>query len=281
MRRRRESCAPCGPAKDSSRSRASGAHFGIAAGEEVSGLRVLWPGGESEEISGILAGGFFTVDQGSGKAQRWRLARGRHELDKLPIGEPTAPSSQAARIVMASPLPLPKSTYLALDGTRQPIARTEQLPQLINLWATWCVPCVAEMDGWTNDEATLRKLGIDILALSVDQPDDPAAARSAIVAPFLAKRRFPFNTGLADAEFLGVIEVAGRAQIDKFESLPVPSSLLLDADGRIAFIYKGPSRPRSWRRTSHCWARARQGSMPRQLTSPVAGSMAHGRRHRR
>jgi len=215
-------------------------HFGIAAGEEVSGLRVLWPGGESEEISGILAGGFFTVDQGSGVAQRWRVARARQELEKLPIGEPAAPSSQAARIVMASPLPLPKSTYLALDGTRQPIARTEQLPQLINLWATWCVPCVAEMDGWTNDEATLRKLGIDILALSVDKPDDPAAARSAIVAPFLAKRKFPFTTGLADAEFLEVIEVAGRAQIDKFESLPVPSSLLLDAQGRIAFIYKGP-----------------------------------------
>ena len=62
-------------------------------------------------------------------------------------------------------------------------------------------------------------LGIDILALSVDKLDDPVAERRAIVKPFLEKRKFPFTVGLADAGFLEVLEVAGRAQIDKYESV--------------------------------------------------------------
>ena len=217
-------------------------HFGIAKGGKVEGLRVSWPGGETEEIAGITADRFFTITQGSGKAQPWAKHQANTaSLVKLPAGKKVTPASEAARIVMASRLPLPQANYLQLDGGgRKPVMDpASKRPRLVNLWATWCIPCVAEMDGWTKEEAELRKLGLDILALSVDKPDDPVAARSAIVSPFLAKRKFPFPAGLADAEFLEVIEVAGRAQIDKFEQLPIPSSILLDKSGRIAVIYKG------------------------------------------
>jgi len=213
-------------------------HFGLAQGEKIAGLKISWPGGARESFIGLKTGAFFIVEQGSGKARPWNPPTRGKPLEDLPAGKPLTPPTEAARIVMASPLPFPEASYLDLAGKRTALEGSGQ-PLLVNLWATWCVPCVAEMEAWKKEQATLRKLGLRVLALSVDKPNDEFKDRIAIVQPFLKKRKFPFEAGLADAGFLDVLEVAGRAQIDKYETLPVPSTLLLDAEGRIAVIYKG------------------------------------------
>jgi tetratricopeptide (TPR) repeat protein len=214
-------------------------HFGIPAGFEVAGMSVRWPERDAalESIDGVAGNHFFRVKQGSGKAEKWQAPEiSLAELPPQPAGKRP---SETVRIVMASPLPLPECSYLDLAGRKIVLSKTKQLT-LINLWATWCAPCVNEMTGWARKEEHLDKLGIRILALSVDKPNETVGRRAKIVKPFLKRLKFPFEAGLAGPEFLHVLEVAGRAQLDKYEAFPIPSSLLLDASGRIAIIYKGP-----------------------------------------
>jgi thiol-disulfide isomerase/thioredoxin len=47
---------------------------------------------------------------------------------------------------------------------------------LVEFWATWCVPCREEMPELVKLESKLRARGLDVIMISVDDPNDEARA---------------------------------------------------------------------------------------------------------
>lgn len=65
--------------------------------------------------------------------------------------------------------------------------------KLLNVWATWCVPCVAEMDLLEQLNRTFGRQGLEIVGISVDDliPGDRMGRRRA-VARFLDAKAVTF-----------------------------------------------------------------------------------------
>lgn len=65
--------------------------------------------------------------------------------------------------------------------------------RLLNVWATWCAPCVVEMADLQRLETDLGPQGLDIVGISMDDliPGDRLATRSR-VARFLSSREITF-----------------------------------------------------------------------------------------
>jgi thiol-disulfide isomerase/thioredoxin len=64
---------------------------------------------------------------------------------------------------------------------------------LVDFWATWCVPCRAEMPQLVKLSERLRARGVDFITVSTDDPENEAAAfkvlmQNAVGAPFYLKK---------------------------------------------------------------------------------------------
>lgn len=97
---------------------------------------------------------------------------------------------------------------------------------LINFWATWCPPCLAEMPAMERLWQQYRDSGFVMVAVSVDT--DPAK-----VKPFVAEHKLTFPVVLDPR-----MEVAARYGVRA-----LPSSFLVDRAGNLAGLAIGP---RAW-----------------------------------
>jgi cytochrome c biogenesis protein CcmG, thiol:disulfide interchange protein DsbE len=96
-------------------------------------------------------------------------------------------------------------------------------PRLVNIFASWCVPCIAEAPVLASLKA--RGVAIDGIALR-DKPED--------VAAFLARNGDPYQRIGADLQ--STVQMA-------LGSSGVPESFVVDARGIIHYQHVGPIMP--------------------------------------
>lgn len=145
---------------------------------------------------------------------------------RLGSGDPsTLPSALIGK--PAPSVDLPPVDGLSRDGKPVPgLANADFLGKvtLVNVWASWCVPC--------HDEAPLlMQLAQDprIRVAGINYKDQPENARR-----FLGRYGNPFAASGADA--------SGRAAIE-WGVYGVPETFVVGRDGKIAFKLVGPITP--------------------------------------
>jgi cytochrome c biogenesis protein CcmG/thiol:disulfide interchange protein DsbE len=103
-------------------------------------------------------------------------------------------------------------------------------PVLVNVWASWCVPCRAE-------HPVITRLAEEqgVIVHGINYKDQPADARA-----FLEQLGDPFRYIGQDRD--------GRVAID-WGVYGVPETFVIDRDGRIRYRHVGPMQPRDVEQT--------------------------------
>lgn len=142
---------------------------------------------------------------------------------------PSPPPEQEAMPVIGKftavspPLPAPALTYTDRNGAEKRLADLNGRWVLVNLWATWCAPCIKEMPSLDRLEA---KLGTALTVVAISE--DRGGAKT--VDPFLAAHPV---TSLAigldpPGHFVSAFHVEG-----------LPTSLLIDSKGTVVAKLEG------------------------------------------
>ncbi len=116
------------------------------------------------------------------------------------------------------PHPAPDIQLTDASGKTTPLTTYRGHPVLIDLWATWCGPCMATMPSFAKLADTYRNSGLTIL--TIDEDTDPQAALA-----YLKRNNFVW-TNYHDKE---------NELLYAFKGTGIPFVLLIDKDGNIVF----------------------------------------------
>jgi thiol-disulfide isomerase/thioredoxin len=126
-------------------------------------------------------------------------------------------------IPLTPPQPAPEVSFTDADGNPATFADFKGRPILVNLWATWCEPCLREMPSLDRLRAKFDDK-LTVLAISEDR------GGGKIVNPFVAK----LELGKLKI-YLDPKSDVGRA----FGVRGLPTSIVIDAEGRVVGRVEG------------------------------------------
>lgn len=99
------------------------------------------------------------------------------------LASPEAPGPVSARGTAA----LFSATLPDSHGVSTPLARWQGKPLVLNFWATWCAPCVAEMPDLQRLYEAYQARGVGFVGIGIDKADAIAefATRVGVTYPLL------------------------------------------------------------------------------------------------
>jgi thiol-disulfide isomerase/thioredoxin len=113
-------------------------------------------------------------------------------------------------------------TFESLDGSNVSLSDHEGSVVLVNLWATWCSPCRAEIPDLEAAYQSYKDEGFVILGVNVQEPQEN-------VAPFVQEFDMSYPVLLdKDGELMKTYRAQG-----------LPMSFIVDADGVIQVRHMG------------------------------------------
>jgi thiol-disulfide isomerase/thioredoxin len=100
---------------------------------------------------------------------------------------------------------------------------------VVDIWATWCVPCIERFPRMVEMHQRYRDRGVRFVSLSVDNREDKAAVEEA--RRFLQKQKAAFDNYLLDENILQAFE--------KLDIQGIPAVFLYDRAGRRRYRLTG------------------------------------------
>jgi thiol-disulfide isomerase/thioredoxin len=143
---------------------------------------------------------------------------------------PLAHGEVAALTMATTPLRLPDLAFDDSDGKPKKLSDWRGKTVLVNLWATWCVPCRKEMPALEGLQTRLGGPNFEVVAVNIDTRD-PEKPRHFLKEANLTRLGFFSDT---KAKVFQDLKGIGRA-------LGMPTSVLVDGQGCEIATIAGPA----------------------------------------
>jgi thiol-disulfide isomerase/thioredoxin len=119
--------------------------------------------------------------------------------------------------------PAPEIVVERMDGKNLSLSSLRGSVVLLDVWASWCIPCKQELPMLDAIADRLRDRGVEVLAVSIDQDREN-------VQKFLRSRPLPSVTVAHDP---------GGAIADTFQPEKMPTSYIIDRHGTVRHVNSG------------------------------------------
>ena len=119
-------------------------------------------------------------------------------------------------------------------GLKELVANKSDKLRLINVWATWCGPCVTEFPDFMQMHHMYRGRDFEFVSISADSPDKKDKALKFLQGKFASNKNYIFD---ADDKYK-LIEA-----VDPKWQGALPYTLLVEPGGKVVYAGQGPIDP--------------------------------------
>jgi len=188
-------------------------------------------------IAGVAAGlagvyGIATLTRNAGSEQT-AAAGGAACRPAVTLAQKVAPLARgevAAVTVAKTPLQVPELAFQDADGKPLTLSHWRGRTVLLNLWATWCVPCREEMPALEALQVKLGSADFEVVAVNIDTRD-PAKPKAWLKEVGIDKLGYYADP---NARTFQELKAVGRA-------FGMPTTLLIDPAGCEIATIAGPA----------------------------------------
>ncbi|RYX86466.1 TlpA family protein disulfide reductase [bacterium] len=143
----------------------------------------------------------FTAPEGATKVEQFSRAQVRAKVGELPLALPTGTKD--------------------IDGKDIVFEQFKGKVTLVDFWATWCGPCIAELPNVKANYDKYKGQGFDVLGISLDQTIPP-------LTKYIKDKEMPWRQ-VYDGYWDGPIATS-------FNVRAIPATILIGKDGKIAAV---------------------------------------------
>jgi tetratricopeptide (TPR) repeat protein/peroxiredoxin len=210
--------------------------FGVGKPEGTIRATVRWPSGLSQEFASIPVNHRIAIEEGSAEfaAKPFAAAPQAYTQAGPPLKLEPLPSQIDTWLI--EPLEAPALSLPDLAGNMRELRSLRGGCVLLNFWSTKAPLCADQLRLFHKNQPALAKSRLEILAVNVDDAGDAGTVRSFATG-------FSFSVLFATEEVAGVYNIIYRYLFDRRRDLAIPTSFLLDVEGRIVKVYQGPIDP--------------------------------------
>lgn len=209
--------------------------FGLGASQQVKSLTVEWPKGRKQVFTDVPIsigqdrGGRLTLVEGGTLEKTPFDAKGGAK-PSAPAVTPRTPATPPNETWLYEPFPAPDLSVPDVRGETRSLAALRGKPAVVLLWSTTVRDARDAFDTLARGKDTLAHANIGALAIVLDAPKDVATlqASSSPALPVIA----------ATPELALSYAILNRHVFMNRQDLRIPTTLLLDAAGRVVKLYR-------------------------------------------
>jgi len=123
---------------------------------------------------------------------------------------------------------------LSSDGLKTLLEQQQGQVLIVNLWATWCAPCIREIPELMELELELASQGVRLIAVNMDDPADQERVREFVADHF--SNLYTYQRSEFDMDTLVSV-------IDPAWNEILPTTYLVDRKGAVAAKIQGRKTP--------------------------------------
>jgi tetratricopeptide (TPR) repeat protein len=210
--------------------------FGLGKTSGSVKATVRWPSGLVQSFEGLERNKRVVLEEGvtTFRTKPFQQMPAANAQQSTHAVVPTETLPEDLETWLLSPLQAPLFELLDAEGTAYRLKDFLGSPTLLHFWASSAPRCREQLRHLQEHKVELDGSRLKVLAINADRPADKQAARKVI-----AEERVSFPAIFATEDVAGIYNIIFRYLYDRRRDLALPTSFLLDTEGRIVKVYQG------------------------------------------